>query len=149
MFEKILNNDDPSSPLARLIRQASLVTKLNKTLHQVLPSPLNEQCSISTIRHKTLVIVTASPIVATQMRYQTDAIVSAFNNTHGLGLASAEIKVIPAESTLPDSNTDPVIKREVSDTSSEILDEAANHIDHAPLADALRRLARRKKATRK
>lgn len=141
MFEKILNNDDPSSPLARLLRQTSIINTLNNTLHKVLPSPLAEQCSIATIRHNTLVIVTASPMVATQLRYQTDSIVAALNQQHGTGLASAEIKVQPI-TTIAETKRPETTDRHVSDTSSQILDEAAKHIDHPPLADSLRRLAR-------
>lgn len=74
--------DDAKSTLGWILRKAARIQQANAILHEILDSPLNDNCHVMDIIENTMVIATSSASWATRLRMQQYDLVNrlAFHN---------------------------------------------------------------------
>lgn len=103
---------------------------LDKTKHKVW---------VVTKQHQ-LTIMTDNPYLATQLRYQQNAICTALNQQFLLELKTVQVKIIPPSVSIEQKKA-PIFR--VSEKASEVLSTIANDIEDEGLKESLLKIAQR------
>lgn len=115
-------------------------SKLLRDIRRSLPAPLDEHCLYASLEAETLTLVTDSPVWSSRLRFFAPELQRRLGS-HSSPIASCRIRVQPrAISTYPTAGKETVYK--LSQRAADHLIEAAEGIEDAELAAALRRLAR-------
>jgi hypothetical protein len=110
--------------------------RLLRAIRTALPSPLDEHCLHASLESGELSLVTDSPVWASRLRFFTPQLERDLDSRHG-SISECRVRVQPC--TVAPS---PAPVRKLSSRAARHLMEAAEGIDDAPLAAALRRLAK-------
>jgi hypothetical protein len=135
----------PGGRLGGLLEQARTRDALHRRVAPLLGTELAGLCRATGLEGGVLVLTTPSPAWATRLRYHSPEICRKLSEG-GLPVMSVRITVQPP--SVPTGTPGPVRPNPVlSGQSAQTLESAAAGISHAPLADALRRLARNSRSS--
>jgi hypothetical protein len=110
--------------------------RLLRDVRSALPSPLDEHCLHASLESGELTLVVDSPIWSSRLRFFTPLLKRNLDS-RDRSISAFRIRVQPC--TVAPS---PAPKHKLSPPAARHLIEAAEGIEHAPLAAALRRLAK-------
>ncbi|MEJ2095242.1 MAG: DUF721 domain-containing protein [Gammaproteobacteria bacterium] len=82
---------------AQLLSRARELMALDARLHALIPAPLNEHCSVLSIRDGTLVLAADSPVWAARLRYYTSQLVNQLSGRQTVTVRTIRIRVHPPE----------------------------------------------------
>lgn len=132
----LAGNDKIAAYLDTIERNA----KLLRDIRHSLPVPLDEHCLYASLDAGILTLVTDSPVWSSRLRFFAPELERSLSS-HSSPVASCHIRIQPrAVSPSPPSGREPGYK--LSRRTANHLIEAAEGIEDAELAAALRRLAR-------
>lgn len=132
--KQILNSHTPE--LQGLLQHSRQINKLNIQLHQLLPAPLSQHCTVARVGQQTLTILVDSPAWATRLRLQSLNLIRAFAD---LQIKSVTVKIQQPHYT--PENT-PKARPIMSQETSNLLSHMAEATRDQKLKLALQRLAR-------
>ena len=114
---------------------------LDKFLHELLPTPLNEHCRILTISGTTLILTADSSVWAARLRFHTPQLVKQLASYRPISIAAVRIRVKPP--ARPATPVKPKATPRRSPLAAAALKQAAQSISDPALKSGLLRLARR------
>ena len=126
---------------SQLLSRARDLMALAKLLNDVLPTPLNEHCSILNVADTTLILAADSPAWAARLRFHTSRLVKQLAHYKPLKIRSVRIRVKPA--TPPAPPVRHLTKPRQSPYVAALLKQAAESISDPALKSGLLRLASR------
>lgn len=127
------------SPHAKLLLRARVLMALDAQLHELLPAPLNEHCSVLNFRDTTLVLAADSPVWAARLRFHTAQLVKQLSGHQTVTVRTVRIRVQP-----PSKPHTPEHRPAASGPSARgaaVIRQAASSISDPELKSALLRLA--------
>ncbi len=126
--------------LQSLLERALYFEALSHILHEVLDPALAQHITLANLRGDTAVVAADTPAWLTKIRYQAPAILQQLKQQPGLGaINKVQFKVLPPDQL---QAAQPVRRANLSPTSAQVLESAAQGMTDPDLADALRRLSR-------
>ncbi len=132
---KQLNNAlDPN-----ILAHSRKLEQLTMLLRNALPPECDGHYHAAAIHDSTLVIVTDSPVWTTRLRQLGPQILQILENKTPQKLQ--HIRVISRHGPAVSNHEPPVIKRELSQQSSQHIAQTANYIKDEPLKEALLKIA--------
>ena len=133
---KQLNNAlDPG-----ILAHARKLERLTMLLRNELPPECDGHYHAAAIHDNTLVIVTDSPVWTTRLRQLGPKILQLLKNKTPRSLQ--HVRIISRQGPAVSNHEPPVIKRELSQTSSQHIAQTASYIEDKPLKKALLKISR-------
>lgn len=139
-FTSLLSKDPA---LNKLITKIQNLEQLNQVIATKLDASLLNNCVVSNIRDGTLILSTNSPAWNHKLRFQSlDLLSSLRADPRWSGLKAIELRVdyIPLQSNSSSFATKTI---PLSPSNAKLLNDLAGNLDCKPLADAIRRLAKK------
>ncbi len=125
----------------QLLSRARELMALDKRLHELIPTPLNEHCRTLTISGTTLILAADSPVWAARLRFHASRLVKQLADYPRLNVRAVRVRVRPP------ARLSPPIKRHtmsaLTSRGAASLKQAALSISDPALKAGLLRLARR------
>lgn len=138
---KVLSSGN-SRQLRRLTDFSTLLAELTALVRTSLPTTLQGQCEVINLRGSTLVLQTASPAWASQLRFYVPAMLSALTqHRKRRQISEIQIRVKPVSAPQP---TDSRRKRDISSRTATLITTLAESTSHPRLKEALQHLASEK-----
>jgi hypothetical protein len=81
--------------LASLVERARFLKQLNRSIQAMLPQTLSKHVQVANLRGDCLVMLADSPIWATRLRYQRQAVLDGLWQAHSIRCRLLEVKVQP------------------------------------------------------
>jgi hypothetical protein len=125
---------------AQLLSRARELMALDARLHALIPAPLNEHCSVLSIRDGTLVLAADSPVWAARLRYYTSQLVNQLSGRQTVTVRTIRIRVHPPEKSFVARHRQPALR--LTSRNAMLLRRAAGSVTDPGLKSALLRLAR-------
>lgn len=113
--------------------------ELDAHLHALIPAPLNEHCSLLSIRNDTLVLAADSPVWAARLRYYTPQLVKQLSGRQTVTVRTIRVRVNPPEIPVVARRRQPAPR--LTSRSAMLLRQAAGNVTDPDLKSALLRLA--------
>ena len=129
------------SRYTQLLTRARELMALDKLLHELIPTPLNEHCNTLTISGTTLVLAADSPVWAARLRFHTPGLVKQLASYHPVSIRTVRVRVKPTERRSPPDK--PKTKPGCTSKGAAALKQAARSISDPALKSGLLRLASR------
>lgn len=126
--------------LNKLSLQADQLDQIRVSLKAALPEPLAAECRGVAYRGNIFTVFCSSGAWVTRLRFHEQIIRNVLLHGHNLKPARLQYQVLPATGPV---NPSPRIKRDISDSSREIIHDCADSIADPVLAGALKRLAKK------
>jgi hypothetical protein len=134
--------DNISEKLSLRFRKKALELKrLNHAVKISLPVDCHDHMEIADIRDKQLIILTDSPVWQTRLRMYSQTILEALHQHADIKLNRVTLKLSPKKRVIEEK---PPVYRELSEQSSNLIQQTANCVSDPDLQAALLRLSRKK-----
>ena len=138
--------DTFSHQLDPKIKQTALkLTKYTQWLKNALPPECENHFHVANVKNKTIVIVADSPVWTTRLRQLGQLILEAMKNQSREDLH--HVKVITRHGPIADKHDPKIIRRQLSPTAGNLLEQTASYLDDEELSNALLKLSRHKAQT--
>jgi len=124
----------------QLLSRARKLMALDAHLHALIPPPLNEHCSVLSIRDGTLMLAADSPVWAARLRYYTSQLVKQLSGRQTVTVRTVRIRVHPPEKPFVARRRQPASR--LTSRNATLLRQAAGSVTDPGLKSALLRLAR-------
>ena len=147
MAQEVMNKPSKISTLTggsrytQLLSRARELMTLDKMLHELIPTPLNEHCTALNVAGTTLILAADSPVWAARLRFHAPQLVKQLTSDHTVDIRAVRIRVRPADRPAPAKKHQNRPKR--SPLGAAALKQAACSISDSTLKSALLRLASR------
>lgn len=135
----------PHASLQPLFSKLRELASISTHIKEILGEPLSQYCQVANIYGSRLVLIAANGSVATQIRFQTEALLKAIKKVPGLAhIREIHCKVKPIEASFLERPEKPKQKVALlSPKTAAILSDTANSISDPKLRAALERIAKR------
>ena len=135
--------DTFSHQLDPKIRQTALkLTKYTQMLKNALPPECENHFNVAKVLNKTIVIVADSPVWTTRLRQLGQLILETMKNQSHEDLH--HIKIITRHGPVADNHDSKHIKRQLSSTAGNIIEQTASYLEDEQLSNALLKLSKHK-----
>lgn len=139
--------DTFSRQLDPKIRQtAQKLAKYTLLLKKALPPECENYFNVAKVHNKTIVIVADSPVWTSRLRQLGQLILNAMKAQSHEDLH--HVKIITRHGPVVDNHDPKIIKRQMSSTASNIIEQTASYLSDEQLSDALLKLSKHKSQTR-
>ncbi len=147
MVQNVMNSPSKINKLTggncytQLLCRARELMALDRRLHELLPTPLNEHCRTLTVSGSTLILAADSPVWAARLRFHAPRLVKQLTDYPQINIRAVRIRVGPAArpSTPPERHTMPV----PGSRGAAALKQTASSISDPALKAGLLKLAQR------
>ncbi len=129
------------SRYTQLLSRARELIALDKLLHELVPTPLNEHCRILTVSGTTLILAADSPVWAARLRFHTSHLIKQLARYKPVKIRAVHVRVKPA--ARPPSPGKRQITPRRTPRGAAALKQAAQSISDPALKSGLLRLASR------
>lgn len=126
--------------LGTLTERGRLLARLTGSVRACLPLPCADHCRVANFHDGQLVLVADSPAWSARLRFHAPQLIKILNQQHRLAVRKVRVIVSPS---LPELRQRPPVRRTLSPTSAELLQQTAACESDPGLRAALLRLARR------
>lgn len=127
----------------RLVARTRSLEQLNLQLRNALPPECDGHYNVAAIHDRTVVIVTDSPVWTTRLRQLGPLILETLAGKTRQQLQ--HVRIISRHGPVVSDYKPPVVKRELSQQSSEQIAQTASYINDEHLRDALLKISRHAK----
>lgn len=128
--------------LQRLYRQVQHLNALEQQIIQMLPPQFVPHCQLGSVNNETVVLITDKSALATLLRYQSARLCKQISKHLGVTISRVTVKVRPLQQL---KITPPArLNNSLAPHNARLIHDSAQSIDHAPLRQAMERLATRK-----
>jgi len=136
-----INKLTGGSRYTQLLSRARELMALDKQLHDLVPTPLNDHCKILTVSGKTLILAADSPVWAARLRFHSPRLLKQLASHHAVDIRSVRIRVKPADRPSPPARRQAM--RGPTPRGAAALKQVARTISDPALKSGLLRLANR------
>ena len=135
--------DTFSQQLDPKIKQTALqLTKYTRLLKNALPPECENHIHVAKVLNKTIVIVADSPVWTSRLRQLGQLVLETMKKHADEDLH--HIKIITRHGPIVDEHDPKFIKRHLSTTAGNLIEQTASYCDDEQLSDALLKLSRHK-----
>jgi len=136
-----INKLTGGSRYTQLLSRARELMALDKRLHELIPTPLNEHCRTLTVSGTTLILAADSPVWAARLRFHASGLVKQLADYPRLNIRAVRVRVKPAQRLSPPGKHHRMPA--LTSRGAASLKQAAHSISDPALKAGLLRLARR------